>query len=612
MHTRSVCIARIDRIFRQRIDMNIISRPGVQTAVNVTAPQAAPGPAFAGWFDPAGCPAGVSSHLCTDEQDAAVRVLQIGEALCIRFNPLRVVCDIDADGVLLLTGTARLGPGESPATPQALAQRLRQRGRDALSELRGRFLLVHADLRNGRLLAVTDRFAVYPFCFRIDGGRLYFSDRADCTQFAGELDTQALFDYVYFHVIPAPRTVYRNVLRLEPAHWLVFDRQGYDSGPWWEPRFAPDSSGSVASLKNNFCSLVEQAVARAADGAPVGCFLSGGTDSSTVAGMLTRLSGHPARTFSIGFDEPGYDEMQYARIAARHFGTEHHEYYVTPEDLLYGIPRVAAYYDQPFGNSSVLPAFYCALRAREVGVARLLAGDGGDELFGGNTRYAKQKVFALYEHLPKLLKHTLELLLIQRSWPQRLPVLRKAARYVAQARVPMPDRMETYNLLLRFGPSNVFTPRFLDSVDTRAPQTLQRRVYARTQARALIDRMLAYDWRFTLSDNDLPKVCGATRLADVDVAYPLLDDELVDFSLRLAPSLKVRGLTLRFFFKQALRDFLPPEIIRKRKHGFGLPFGPWLRRSAPLRQLAAHSLQQLAARGILLPALAGDLMSDRL
>jgi len=132
------------------------------------------------------------------------------------------------------------------------------------------------------------------------------------------------------------------------------------------------------------------------------------------------------------------------------------------------------------------------------------------------------------------------------------------------------------------------------------------------QGAALIDRMLAYDWRFTLADNDLPKVTGTTRLAGEKVGFPLLDDDLLDFSMQLAPSLKVRRLTLRYFFKEALKGFLPDEIIRKRKHGFGLPFGPWLVRHAPLRELAQGALDQLAQRGLIRPDLAQELFSVRL
>src|SRR6185436_7996996 len=143
-------------------------------------------------------------------------------------------------------------------------------------------------------------------------------------------------------------------------------------------------------LKEAFLASVCGAVRSAAADGPVGTFLSGGTDSSTIAGMLGEVTGEPARTYSIGFEAQGYDEMAYARIAARHFGTRHHEYYVTPADVADAIPRIAAVHDQPFGNSSAVPTYYCAKLAKEDGVDTLLGGDGGDELFGGNERYAKQ------------------------------------------------------------------------------------------------------------------------------------------------------------------------------------------------------------------------------
>ena len=153
------------------------------------------------------------------------------------------------------------------------------------------------------------------------------------------------------------------------------------------PEFTePTGDVSFESLRTEFRRLLRDAVARRLDGSVPACFLSGGTDSSTVAGMIREVSGQPAHTYSIGFEAEGYDEMAYARIAARHFGCEHHEYYVTPADLVRSIAEVAASYDQPFGNSSALPAYYCAKVAREQGVTRMLAGDGGDELFGGKSR----------------------------------------------------------------------------------------------------------------------------------------------------------------------------------------------------------------------------------
>jgi asparagine synthase (glutamine-hydrolysing) len=305
--------------------------------------------------------------------------------------------------------------------------------------------------------------------------------------------------------------------------------------------------------------------------------------------------------------------MAYARIAARHFATEHHEHYLTPDELVRSIPDVAARYDQPFGNSSVLPTYCCARMARSSGVTKLLAGDGGDELFGGNTRYAKQKIFAAYAAVPGPLRRgVVEPLLLGVPGVERLPLVRKLASYVRQARTPMPERMEAYNLLARLGVAEVLEPGFLASVDTEAPARAQRDTYAACAGTSLVDRMLEYDWKYTLADNDLPKVCGAAALAGVRVGFPFLADEIVDFSVGLPASFKVKGLRLRYFFKEALRGFLPDATLAKEKHGFGLPFGVWLTRHEGLRSFAGASLARLATRGIVRPSFLEALVARKL
>jgi asparagine synthase (glutamine-hydrolysing) len=262
------------------------------------------------------------------------------------------------------------------------------------------------------------------------------------------------------------------------------------------------------------------------------------------------------------------------------------------------MPSVAASYDQPFGNSSAVPAYYCAKMAKQDGIDKLLAGDGGDELFGGNTRYAKQRVFGAYDALPGFLRKGLAEPLTDSGLFDRLPLLRKGASYVRQARVPMPDRMQTYNLLFRLGLDEVLTPDFLRQIDAQEPARHQRDVYAACPPASLVNKMLAYDWRYTLAENDLPKVIGSAHLAGVAVGFPLLDDRLLDFANKLPTAYKLKGLKLRWFFKEALRGFLPDEIITKKKHGFGLPFGVWAVNHAPLNQLAKDSLHSLAGRGI--------------
>jgi asparagine synthase (glutamine-hydrolysing) len=478
----------------------------------------------------------------------------------------------------------------------------RRHGCDVVHRVEGDFAVALTDAQGRRFLAV-DRFAIHPLCYAMRDGALACAERADAlAEDHAAIDRQAVVDYLYFHMIPAPRTIWRGVSRLPAGHYALADGDDVRVARWWKPQFVENAAAPRGMLATEFRDALRSAVAKQIDGDNVGCFLSGGTDSSSIAGLVGEITGKPARTYSIGFSASGYDEMEYARIAAHHFRCDHHELYVTAHDVVDAIPRVAAHYDQPFGNSSVVPAYYCAKLARDTGVDVMLAGDGGDELFGGNSRYARQRIFDAYRHVPPSLReHVLEPALLGMPGMRRLPGLKKAASYVEQARVPMPDRMQMGNLAMHVGFAELLAPEFLAGLDTAEPGRLQRAVYGEVPSASLINRMLAYDWRFTLADNDLPKVVGATAVAGTGVRFPFLDDRVVDLSLRLPPNYKLRGLELRWFFKQASRGFLPDAILRKKKHGFGLPFGVWLTGHAPLKELAFESVRALGRRGIVRP-----------
>ena len=504
------------------------------------------------------------------------------------------------------------GPGQPEALRQQWLQALAADLDAGLQSVSGDFA-VGITLPSGKVVLAVDRFAVRTLCYRVQDGALRFAERADTlADSSTPVDPQAIFDYLYFHAIPSPRTIFQGIYRLPPGHVATFDQGELSVRPYWVPTFNEPSAASFSSLRDEFLSLLEGAVARQLDGSRPACFLSGGTDSSTVAGMIGRVSGEPAHCYSIGFEAEGYDEMAFARIAAKRFGCHHHEYYVTPDDLVRSIPQVAAYHDQPFGNSSAVPAFHCAEMARADGVTRLLAGDGGDELFGGNSRYAKQRVFGWYGAVPGGLRAGMLEPLLESTPLGALPLLRKGRSYVEQAKVPMPDRLQMYNLLRRLGVEQVLSDGFLRSVDQGAPLAGQRQVWKQAHTRHEINRMLAFDWRYTLAETDLPKVRGSTQLAGVGVGYPMLDQALLAFSLKLPAAYKLKGLKLRWFFKEALRGFLPDEIITKKKQGFGLPFGVWANRHAPLKQLATDSLHSLSQRGLIQPAFIRQLISDLL
>ncbi len=465
-------------------------------------------------------------------------------------------------------------------------------------------------LLDGTTALAVDRFAQQTLCWRQQGGTVQVAERADALG-AEELDPQALYDYLFFHVIPSPRTIFKGVNRIPAGHCGVFAGQAMKVQSYGRLTFQPDRDPSFEKLKAEFRSLLSQAVQGELEAGVPACFLSGGTDSSTVAGHIKQLAGE-VHTYAIGFDAEGYDEMAYARIAAKHFGARHHEYYVTPDDLVRHIPLVAGFYDQPFGNSSALPAYCCALRAREDGVSKLLAGDGGDELFGGNSRYATQKVYGIWEQVPAVVRKGLIEPILALPGAQHLSLLRKGRNYVRDAKLGLPDRLHHYNLLLRLGIDEVLERGFIAAVQPDSVFEQQRQVWALARADNDLDRMLAYDWRYTLAESDLPKVRGSSALAGVKVGYPFLNDALTDFSMRLPSHYKLKGHKLRWFFKEALRDFLPEAIITKQKKGFGLPFGVWATRHAGLKALAADSLRSLATRGVVRPAFIKALLGELL
>ncbi len=518
----------------------------------------------------------------------------------------------------LTTGTARFSDSRlaNIATTQGSLAAWREAvatdSQTAAAGVTGDFAVGFTDPKGRGFLAV-DRFSIQTVCYRVVDGQLRFAARADeLADAATDLDPQAIFDYLYFHVVPSPRTIFKGIFRLPAGHCAWFENGQVTVRPYWAPSFEETPNVSFDALQTEFKALLRQAVASQLDGSKPACFLSGGTDSSTIVGMASQVSDQTTATYSIGFDAQGYDEMAFARIAAKHFKTEHHEYYVTPNDLVQSIPKVAAHFDQPFGNSSALPAYYCAKVAREDGVTRLLAGDGGDELFGGNSRYAKQRVFGWYSHIPGFLqKGLLEPLLATRP-AAAVPLTRKAGSYVEQARVPMPDRLQMYNLIMRLGPNEVLTPQLMALVDVARPLDLQRGVWQSTRGASLLNQELAFDWRFTLAECDLPKVMGATRLAQIGVGFPMLDDRLLAFSQKLPSSYKLKGSQLRWFFKEALRGFLPDDIITKKKQGFGLPFGVWANANPALNALASESLRSLAERGVVRQDFVQTLLTQRL
>lgn len=558
-------------------------------------------------------PYALPAMLAAEGIDAPTAVLDLPGGSRIARGPTAssIAHDPVAQCAVAVLGRPRWGDAATAAMARergdaaAAIAHYRTHGERMLETLFGSFALVVIDFAAGQALLAVDRTGVERLCFAHVGPLLVFSTSARAVArhpaVAAQTNRQALYDYLYCHMVPSPGTVFDGVGKLLPAQALVAGARDATRRFYWAMRFEPAANTSAQAQRENFQHLLRQSVRRQIDERMTGAFLSGGTDSSTVSGLLGEISGRPAPTFSIGFDAEGFDELDYARITARHFGAEAHEFYVTPEHVADAVPMIAAAYDEPFGNASAVPAYFCARLAREHGIEVMLAGDGGDEFFGGNVRYAKQGVFEHYQALTPGLRRLIEPIVLNFPLGASLMPVRKAQSYVRQASIPLPDRLEAYNFLHRDPLDEIFEAEFLAAVNPDRPLELMREAYARAASDNSVDRMMHLDHKFTLADNDLRKVGRVCELAGVDVRYPFLDEDLVEFSGTLSAAQKVSGTRLRVFFKEALRDFLPGETITKSKHGFGLPFGLWLTADERLRHQATDALQRFGERGVMRP-----------
>lgn len=496
---------------------------------------------------------------------------------------------------------------------ETIAVAYRKRGENLLDGLEGPFALAIVDPAARTALLAVDRMGMERMTYAMAGDGIVFGTSAaavaDFPVVGRTLRDQALYDFLFMHMVPAPDTVYTGVSKLRPATLLSYRDGACRTQCYWTPTY--DYVRSFATLKSSLRSALSSAVRTSGLDEPTGAFLSGGLDSSSITGTLAAASEQPAKTFSVGFGDEAYDELHYARVASRHFGCQSFEYHLKPDDIVEAFPRIAAAYDEPFGNSSAVPTFFCAKLAADNGVTHLLAGDGGDELFGGNERYARQEVFDFYRRVPAWLRRgMLEPLMRPVDSEHGLLPLRKLKSYMEQASIPLPDRFESWNFVYREGRPRLLDSEFAAAVDIDAPLARMREVWAAAPSGHILERMLWYDWHFTLADNDLRKVGTMCELAGVRVSYPMLHPAVVDLSTRVPPNLKMRRLELRTFFRRAMQDSLPGEVLTKKKHGFGLPFGVWLKTNRVLADLIYSLLSDLKKRHIVSASFLDELVSE--
>lgn len=550
--------------------------------------------------------------LATAEHFRSEAAENAGVAVSARFQSqqvcrtarLLVACDAELynqDELLgLLSGDAR---SQAVGSVAALLSGLYERfGCAFVERLNGAFSMVLWDRQERRMLAAVDAFGIKRLVYYEDGGVFLAASRLEALTRSGAFETdvnpRAIANILNFTCNLAPETIFAKVKRLSPGSIATVSAGGSKVRKYWDMQYGVSSDADENRLSRRLEAVVEQAVAthcNTGSFAQTGAFLSGGTDSSTVVGMMARQQKGRAKAFSIGFEEQRFNELEYAELAAKKFDADHYKFLVGPRDCFDALPEMIRYFDEPFANSSAIPTYFCARLAAQNGVSVLLAGDGGDELFGGNERYRTDKIFEIYQNVPWVLrKGALEPLL--RALPfQRGPVA-MARSYTRRSNLPRIERYFSYNFLCAHDAHEIFAPDFDKSLGSSSVLEIPAIYYAQAPARDHLDRLLYVDVKITLGDSDLPKVTCMSELAGIQTRFPFLDRRVAEFSGHIPARLKVKGFKKRYLFKKAFRDLLPVEIIRKQKHGFGIPVATWLKSDRRMSEMARDTL--LSARSI--------------
>jgi asparagine synthase (glutamine-hydrolysing) len=491
---------------------------------------------------------------------------------------------------------------QTTSDTEAIVHAYEEYGDDCVKQLRGMFAFALWDRRRRRFLAARDRFGKKPLNYYWDGQRLIFASEIKSLLEAGiprEMNSLALDEYLTYLCVPAPNTLFNGVFKLPAAHILVYEDGQVSTRRYWELPFIPVCQDDEATAIERTRVLLKDAVGvRLMSEVPLGAFLSGGVDSSVVVGLMSQVMAQPVKTFSIGFEEESYSELAYARQVARHFGTEHRELIVRP-DLIAVLPQLVWAYDEPFADASMLPTYYVSKLAREH-VTVVLTGDGGDEIFGGYTRYQREMSIArIPAFLRSLLGYGSRLMPEGMRGKNRLGTLRQdlATRY-AQRFTPLPAHARPA----------MYAREYFALVGEHNPYARLINHFRDISHLNTVSQLQYVDVRAYLTDDILVKVDKASMFNSLETRSPLLDQHLAEYVSSLPSTITTRNGALKYLLKKVAADILPAEILQRPKQGFGVPIKQWFR--ADLRDYAHDLLNSSRARqrGIFHPQFVSSLL----
>ncbi|MBI4497989.1 MAG: asparagine synthase (glutamine-hydrolyzing) [Chloroflexi bacterium] len=511
----------------------------------------------------------------------------------------------------------------SQCDTEALVHAYEEYGDACVDRLNGMFAFALWDGRRERLLLARDRAGIKPLHYLEREGRLAFGSELKALLalpwVPRALDPAALQEYLLYEHVPGPRTIFRGIRKLPPGYLLTYDRSGLRLRQYWDFDLAQSEAAlarPVAEWRAAFLEALERAVRmEMVSDVPLGVFLSGGIDSSAVTVMAARALPQ-VKTFSIAFEDPTFDESRYARLVARHLGTDHHELTLAPRQMWELVPGIMDILDEPLGDSSLIPTYLLSRFARES-VTVALGGDGGDELLAGYSTLQAHRLAGAYRLLPAGLRQR-----VIRPLVERLPVSMnnlsldfRAKRFVAGAEAPAPDRHHRW--LGSFTPEELallVRPEVRQAANgaTGSPYHAAEALFAACRAGDELNRVLYLDMKLYLDTDILTKVDRASMACSLETRVPLLNAVMLDLAARMPLDLKLRGLTRKFILREAMKGMLPQEILARGKKGFNIPVAKWFR--GELRPLLLDTLapDKLRREGLFHPEYVQGLISEHL
>jgi asparagine synthase (glutamine-hydrolysing) len=491
-----------------------------------------------------------------------------------------------------------------------------------LERLNGMFGLALWDNRKKRLVLARDRVGIKPLYYTLSDDCLLFASEPKAflsnPGFSNRLSLTALNLYLTYEYVPTPYSIFEGVRKLRPGHYLVVESGLIDERKYWELDLSPSPRLSTESLED-VASELWQTVKAAVDlelvsDVPLGVFLSGGLDSSAVASAMVELQHGDVRTFSIGFDDPSFDESQHARTVAQYLGTQHNELILEPRHLWELIPSIADFLDEPLADASIVPTHLLSQFTHES-VTVALGGDGGDELFAGYPTLQAHRLASIYRRIPDLIRSRLIEPVVRRV-PVSLSNMSldfRAKRFILGSDRSIGIQHQLW--LGAFSPdekSKLLRPDVLESLGSADTFEVVDDHLAECQAEDELSRVLYLDMKMYLEGDILVKVDRASMGCSLEARVPLLNAGVVEFATRLPIDLKLRRLTRKYIFRKAVAGHLPSEIINRPKKGFGMPVSKWLQTHLKGLLLDLLSSERLSKQGLFQTSVVEQLIKDHL